>query len=150
MLKPEKIIPAQSDRIKELELQNSILEKQLAIRQIDNSMAIMFGAPVVLALQGKQDQLVDRETVVTEVLELETGKAQKILTADQLKKAVKDRTGQNLKTMKQFTDALRKAGRDDLLVPVNRPQVNEYVIPDRLDEAISIVYGRQRQKLLGE
>lgn len=44
-------------------------------------------------------------------------------------------------------DAIR---RYDLLVPIRRQAVSEYVSPDRLEEAISVVYGNSRQKLLGE
>jgi hypothetical protein len=52
--------------------------------------------------------------------------------------------------LKAFTNEIRKAGRDDLLIAVTRPQTNEYIHPDRLDEAIGVVYGKQRQKLIGE
>ncbi len=52
--------------------------------------------------------------------------------------------------MKQFTDVLRKAGRDDLMVPVTRAATSEYITPDKLDEAIVVVFGKQRQKLIGE
>lgn len=144
------IIPAQGERIKELELQNSILEKQLALRQVDNEMLKLHGDRVVLALRGMADQIIEKETVVTEVVNVKEKTSVKILTADQLKRAVFDRTGQQLKTGKQFTDLLRESGRDDLLIPVDRPQVYEYVPADKLNEAINVVYGNQRQKLLGE
>lgn len=144
------VIPAQGDRIKELELQNSILEKELALRHLDNTMIQIHGERVVLALRGLSNQVIEKETVVTEVVDRQSGTSTKILSADQLKKAVKERTGQKLPSQKFFIDALRKAGRDDLVMPVNRPMVAEYVIPDRLDEAISVVYGDRRQRLLGE
>ena len=149
--KARQIIPVQGDRIKELELQNSILEKQLALRQIDNTMLQLHGERVVLALRGMSDQIIEKETVVTEVVDPDKGTSTKILTAEQLRRAIKDRTGQDVKTMKSFTDALRKAGRDDLLIPVKRlAPVTEYVKPDRLDEAIAVVFGNRRQSLLGE
>ena len=110
-----------------------------------------FHSPAIaLALVGRVDCIVREETIVTEVVEPATGKTSKILTADQLKKAVKDRTGQKLKSLKDFADSLREAGRDDLLIPVTRSQTSEYPIPERLDEAIAVVYGKIRQKLIGE
>jgi hypothetical protein len=50
--------------------------------------------------------------------------------------------------MKQFTDKLKANGRDDLLMPVIRNNITEYVDPDRLDEAIAVVYGKERQGLI--
>jgi phage anti-repressor protein len=146
----EKVHPEIAASIELAKLQAEISRNNRYMMERSEIIHWLHGERLLAWIQNRPDVIIEKETVVTEVLDLETGKSQKILTADQLKKAVKDRTGQKLKTMKQFTDALREAGRDDLLVPVNRPQVNEYVIPDRLDEAISIVYGRQRQKLLGE
>ncbi|MGK7928886.1 MAG: DUF1659 domain-containing protein [Spirulina sp.] len=37
-----------------------------------------------------------------------------------------------------------------MLVPVTRHRTHEYVKPDALDEAIALVYGQNRQMLLGE
>ena len=52
--------------------------------------------------------------------------------------------------MKWFTDKLKEKGRDDLLMPVTRHQTNEYVTPETLAEAIALVFGENRQLLLGE
>jgi len=119
-------------------------------KELDHTMLTLHGDRVVLALRGHADVIVEKETLVTEVVEPETGKSTKILSADQLKRAVKERTGQKLKSLKDFTDAVRKAGRDDLLTPVTRSLTCEYPIPEKLDEAIAVVYGSHRQKLLGE
>lgn len=137
------VIPAQSDRIKELEL-------ELQLRQLDSTMLTLHGAEVVLTLRGLKDQVVRGEVPVTEIVEPVTGRSTQILSADQLKRAVKERTGQNLKTMSEFTSAIKAAGRDDLLIPVTRSNTSEYVIPDKLDEAIAIVYKNQQQRLIGQ
>ena len=149
-IQAKQIIPAQSDRIRELELVNENLKLQNELSSRVDTMASFHGVPITLALLGRGDCIVREETVVTEVVEPATGKTSKILTADQLKRAVKKRTGQNLKSLKDFADSLREAGRDDLLIPVTRSQTSEYPIPERLDEAISVVYGKNRQKLIGE
>jgi DNA-binding Lrp family transcriptional regulator len=146
----EVVIPQQSDRLRELELQNQILSQQLQLRQLDHNMLVMHGKETVLALRGMADQLVREEIKTTEVVEPDTGRCTNILSASQLKEAIYKRTGQKIKSMKQVTDALRKAGRDDLLVPVRRSQVAEYVQPDALDEVIQVVFRSKRQMLIGE
>ena len=117
---------------------------------LDNTMLTLHGKSVVLALRGRNDQIVREEVVVTEVVNKKTGKSDRILSAEQLKKAVYERTGQKIKSLKQFTDALREAGRDDLLVAVERSSINQYPIPEKLDEAIDVVFAGMRQRLIGE
>lgn len=155
--KARKMIPALVDDNQSLAMENENLRLRLALeqeknkgKQLDNTMLQLHGDRVVLALRGQSDVIVEKETVITEVLDLQVGQSTKILSAEQLKKAVLERTGQKLKSMKVFSDALRKAGRDDLLIPVTRPQTYEYVQPDKLDEAIRVVYQDCRQKLIGE
>jgi hypothetical protein len=146
----EVMIPALSNELELAKVQLELERERNKGKALDSTMVQLHGERVVLALRGLSDQVIEKETIVTEVVEPDTGNVTKILTADQLKKAVKDRTGQKLPTMKAFTDALRKAGRDDLLIPVTRSQTSEYPIPDKLDEAIAVVYGKCRQKLIGE
>ncbi|RUR74908.1 hypothetical protein PCC6912_50860 [Chlorogloeopsis fritschii PCC 6912] len=153
----EVVIPQQSETIKELELQlalqreiNRGLEIQQRGQELDNSMIALHGVEVVLALRGKQDQLVRVETIATEIVEPQTGSTAKILTADQLKAEIKKRTGQKVPSQKWITDKLRKLGRDDLLLAVTRHYTNEYVKPEALEEAITLLFGTNRQMLLGE
>jgi|LakMenE18May11ns_1017448.scaffolds.fasta_scaffold9929504_4 phage anti-repressor protein len=133
-----------------LKLQNDNLRLQGELRNIDSTMITLHGVELTLALRGKSDQLVRVETVVTEVVNPKTGNTDRILTAEQLKKIVKQNTGQTIPSMKWFTDKLREKGRDDLLVPVTRHQISEYVTPETLAEAIALVFGENRQLLLGE
>jgi phage regulator Rha-like protein len=144
------VIPQLTDENETLRLMLALERERNLGRQLDNTMLQMHGDRIVLALRGQSDIIVEKETIVTEIVEPDTGKSTKILTANQLKRVIKDRTGQNLKSAKQFTDALRKSGRDDLLVPVRRSGVTEYVPPDKINEAIQVVYGKVRQGLIGE
>lgn len=146
----ETVIPAQSEKLRELELVNQNLKLQSEILKMAGHICDFHSPAIALALMGRGDCIVKQETIVTEIVEPDTGNTTKILTADQLKKAVKDRTGQKLKSLKTFVDSLREAGRDDLLIPVKRSHVAEYPIPEKLDEAIAVVYGKCRQKLIGE
>jgi phage regulator Rha-like protein len=144
------VIPAQNDRLRELETELQLERERNKRIDRQDSMLIMHGRDVVLALNGCSDAVVREQVKVTEVINLTTGSTDVFLSADQLKSEVQKRTGQKVKSQKAFTDALRKAGRDDLLIAVTRSATSEYVTPERLDEAIGIVYGKQRQKLIGE
>jgi phage regulator Rha-like protein len=135
------IIPAQSDRIRELELENENL-------RLKSDIATLHGKEfAAMAIGGG---VIRVEVPVTEIVEPATDKRVKILTATQLKEIVKRRTGQNLPSLKWFADELRTMGRDDLLVPVTRSATSEYPIPEKLDEAIALIYGKTRQTLIGE
>lgn len=133
-----------------LKLQNENLKTTLELRQLDSSMITMHGIELVLVLRGRSDQLVQIETVVTEIVNPVSKKTDRILTAEQLKKIVKQNTGQNIPSMKWFVDKLREKGRDDLITPVTRNQTSEYVSPETLSEAIEVVFGGFRQMLIGE
>lgn len=145
-LAPQQLKAQVSQHVSDLDKALELERLRVRGRELDGSMLTMHGN-AWLALQGVA--VAERETVVTEVVEPATGRCTRIMTADQLKRAVKERTGQKLQSMKQFTDALRAQGRDDLLIPVTRHTVAEYVQPEHLDEAIAIVF-QNRQFLLGE
>lgn len=153
----EVVIPAQAaamvemdKQIELLKLQNANLNATLELRRLDNTMLTLHGAELVLTLRGHADKLLRVEQVVTEVVNPKTQSSDRILSAEQLKKIIKQNTGQNIPSMKWFADKLREKGRDDLLVPVTRHQISEYVTPETLAEAISVVFGDNRQMVLGE
>lgn len=143
------VIPAQNDRIREIELELQLQKAKNEGLALKNSLVSIHGKELALRLMGDSEAIVEIKTVVTEVVEPATGRSVEILTADQLKRVVKERTGQNLKTLKWLTDKVREAGRDDLLVAVTRHNTNEYPIPEKIEEILSLVY-RDRQKLIGE
>ena len=139
----ELILPAQSDRIRELELENENIK-------LKANLVALHGEDLALLLMGHKDRVIETKISVTEVLDPISGHSAEILTADQLKKAVKKKTGQNLRSLKWFAEKLRSLGRDDLLIPVTRHTTSEYPVPDRLEEALDVVYGKERQRLVGE
>lgn len=144
------VIPQQSERIRELELQLAVAKEINKGKELDSSMLAMHGKETVLALRGMSDQIVKSEVLATEIVQPETGKVAKILTADQLKAEIKKRTGQKIPSLKWVADKLRNMNRDDLLIPVTRHSTSEYVAPDSLDEVIDLVFGDVRQRLIGE
>jgi hypothetical protein len=131
----------QSEALRLMELKHNLA------RQAD-TMITIYGVELGLTLLGHAGQTVEVEKLVTEVVSPQTNNTDRIETAEQLKRVVKQKTGQNLKSAKQFAEALMKAGRDDLLIPVTRNQTGLYPDADRIDEALAVVYGGSRQRLI--
>jgi hypothetical protein len=144
----ETVIPQQNDRLKELELQVKIMEMEHRNLRQRDTMVQLHGVKLGLTLIGHGGQIIQVEKTVTEVVNPQTGRSDRILTADQLKRAVKEKSGQNLKTMKSFTDKILAVGRDDLLLPVERSTTSFYVDADKLDEALAVVYGGTKQRVI--
>jgi hypothetical protein len=144
----ETVIPQQNDRLKELELQVKIMEMEHRNLRQRDTMVQLHGVELGLTLIGHGGQVIQVEKTVTEVVNPQTGRSDRILTADQLKRAVKEKSGQNLKTMKSFTDKILAVGRDDLLLPVERSNTSFYVDADKLDEALALVYGGAKQRVI--
>lgn len=144
-------IPAQAERIKELELALALERERNLGKQLDNTLLQLHGKETVLTLRGHKDQLVKSDPiVVVEVVDQATGTTERIIGAEELRRVVKRRTGQTIKTMRELTDRIRAAGRDDLLVPVKRQHTTEYLTPQTIEEALEIAFGSQRQALIGE
>lgn len=129
---------------KEIRLQ----ELKLETAKVVGDLTTLHGKELAMTAIGAADQVVRVETVVTEVVEPATGRCDKILSSDQLKRAIANRTGQKIKSMKEVVDKIKAAGRDDLLLPVTRSNTSEYVNADKLDEALAVVYGESKQELL--
>jgi phage regulator Rha-like protein len=144
------VIPAQNDRIRELELENENLQRKERLISLTNTLVGMHGSSLGLAIAGVNvGQTVEVKIPITEVLNPVNGDTQEFLDAKQLASEVQRRTGQKVSNA-EFIRKVRAANRDDLIVPVTRNATCEYIHPDSLNEAIGIVYGRQRQKLIGE
>ncbi|HLO87990.1 MAG TPA: Rha family transcriptional regulator [Nostocaceae cyanobacterium] len=146
----KQVIPAQQQEIEYLRLQLELEKTKLASKQLDQTMLAMHGKEITLALRGQADQLVRVETVITEVVNPITHTSERIYTAEQLKAEITKRTGQKIPSLKWFTEQLHQLGRDDLLVPVTRSTTNEYITPDKLEEAIALVFGQHKQLLITE
>lgn len=151
--------PQFAEEIELLKLQAEITKNQAIAAKAEenrlalcNTFATIHGPELLMGVLGKANQVVHVKESTTEVLNPVTGETQEFLDAKQLKDAVKKRTGQNLKSMKYFVDQVKRKGRDDLIVPVNRTVTSEYITPDGIKEAIDVVYGAAdaRQMLIGE
>ncbi len=142
------VIPAQNEHIRLLELENENLNLRSHMVDKTNNMVIMHGEALGLTIAGLNvGQIIETKIPTTEVLNPVTGSTSEFLSADQLAKEVKRRTGQNIKNA-EFIRKLKSANRDDLILPVSRTATSEYVKPEDLGEAIEIVFGSGKQGLL--
>lgn len=148
----QQVFPQVAQSIEDIRLDKQIeLEKlRLANKEIDDSMLKIHGKETVLLLRGHADSIVTVEKVVTEVLDLKTNKTEKFLSSEQLTTSITKKTGQKVPSMKWVVESVKKIGRDDLITAVTRPVVSEYIKADSLDEVITLLFGQERQRLIGE
>ena len=143
----ETVIPAQSDRIRELELQLKIVEHHadlsrttLETRKLDSPMITLHGAPVVLALRGMADQVVDRTITITEVIDEKTGVTFKGATMKQLAEIVKEKYGIKFKSgaeLQRFIENDMK--RPDLIDSMKRPVLCGYVPEENIKQVVGLI-----------
>ena len=143
------VIPAQNDRLRELELENENLKLKTNLVNITDTLVTMHGEALGLTIAGLNvGQIIEVKIPTTEVLNPVTGSSVEFLDAKQLATEVQRRSGQKVKSNADFVRKVKAANRDDLIVPVTRNATCEYIKPDDLDEAIELVYGRCKQQLL--
>ena len=142
------VIPAQGDRIRELELEVELAKLNSNAVSTASLLVALHGEALGLTIAGlSTGQVIEIRIPTTEVLNPVTGECKEFLSAKQLADEVKRRTGQNIKNA-DFIRKLKAANRDDLILPVTRNNTYEYVSEDNLNEAMKVVFGSSRQTLL--
>ena len=142
------VIPAQGDRIRELELEVELAKLNSNAVSTASLLVALHGEALGLTIAGlSTGQVIEIRIPTTEVLNPVTGECKEFLSAKQLADEVKRRTGQNIKNA-DFIRKLKAANRDDLILPMTRNMTCEYVTEDNLNEAMKVVFGSSRQTLL--
>jgi len=146
----ETVIPAQNDRIRELELSNENyrLKASDADRQ-DNRIAL-HGLPIALLLEGKSDAIVEVEKPTTEVIDDRFNVRFEGQTLKQMAEYIQSRHGIRFKSGADLKRALIQFGGQDLIAQTPRTVTAEYVPKEFLDEAYRLLTNGDRQKLIGE
>ncbi len=151
------VIPQQSDRIKELELELAIAiqtnqsnQASLASRQLDHTMLTMHGRETVLALRGKEDQIVETEKPVIEIIDDRHNVKFKGQTLVQIKEYVKQKYGINFKSGVAIKRFLEEKGEGHLIAQTLRSITSEYVPDENLEQVYRLLKSDSRQLLLGE
>lgn len=144
------IIPQQSEEIESLRLQNEILDKQLKLRELDNTMLLLHGKQVTLALRGYDQAIVEVEKPTLEVIDKRSGDRREGMTTKQLNEYLQQQTGNSFKSGSQVKQILEKEA-PELLDIVQRPINQDWVLKENVEKAIEVLKRRQpKQMLLGE
>jgi phage anti-repressor protein len=138
----KEVLPARSDRIRELEL-------ELKIRELDNTMISLHGTATVLALRGRSEQVVEVEKPLLEVIDKRCGDRRKGMTATQLNDYLKAKTGFKFKSGAELQRHLERHA-PELVDLVQRPVNQAFVNDENIDRAIEVLSRGSRQMLIGE
>jgi hypothetical protein len=153
----KKVVPAQSERIRELELEVELAKQCVEAeklrnrgRELDGSLVTLHGASVVLALRGVAGAIVEVEKPTIEVIKENVSfKGQ---TLSQVVEFVKKKHGiRNFKTGADLKRFLEGLGKDDLIAQTPRSVLQDYVPTENEEEVYrAILDNTNRQLLIGE
>ena len=146
----KEVIPAQSDRIRELELANENMKLQLEyVSKQDNRIAL-HGLPVALLLEGKAHAVVEVEKPTIEIIDERHNVSFKGQTLKQLAEYLSKISGIRFKSGADLKRALEKLGRGDLIAQTLRSVPSDYIPEEFVLDAIQALTNGDRQQLIGE
>jgi hypothetical protein len=151
-------VELESENLKTLQMTEVILDKQiklgeqqLRLAELQNTMLTLHGAPTVLALAGKEDQVVEVEKPVIEVIDNRHNVRFKGQTTSQLAKYVDTKYGTNFKTGPAIVKFLESVGKESVISKTLRTVTNDYIPEEYLPEVMRLIASnKNRQLLLGE
>lgn len=160
----KEVVPAQSERLRILELENENLKLQLAVAQAqkgvadaqrqlceyNNAVATLHGAPMLALIQGRPDAVVKDEIEVEKVILCNQSGVPIAISEGVSKSALARRF--NLKKSADVVSWLRSVGKDGLLIQGFTAVSCEYVPRSCLAELDRLWAAKKghRQRLLGE
>lgn len=145
----EVIVPAQSDRIRELELEREVEKMKYANNSLIGSLSAMHGAEVTLALLGKSNQVIETDRPIIETFDSSSKKFEG-QTTKQIADYLHKRYGIRVKSGAEVSRALIRADRADLIEKFQRPVTADGVKKEDLEAVYQILLDGDRQKLIGE
>lgn len=146
----KQVNPSFSQEIEFLHAQERILDKQLKLRELDNTMLLLHGKQVTLALRGYDQAIVEVEKPTLEVIDKRSGDRREGMTTKQLNEYLQQQTGNSFKSGSQVKQILEKEA-PELLDIVQRPVNQDWVLKENVEKAIEVLKRRQpKQMLLGE
>lgn len=148
--------PAQSDRIRELELQLELTKAQTRQVELVNSMTTLHGLPTTLCLLGRDNAIVEVEKPTIEVFDDRDGQQVKYVgqTCAQLKDYMKSRYGITFKSgadVKRVLEKIEVQTGESLLASTPRKIITDYIPSELSDKAIKYLRDvKNWQMLLGQ
>jgi hypothetical protein len=144
-------VQLESENIQGLQLSNDLYDKKIKLMELQNSMLAMHGAPIVLALAGKEDQIVEVEKPTIEVIDSRHNVRFKGQTTAQLAKHSNKMFGTKFKDGPALVRFLTARGKDNVVAKTLRTVTQDYIPEDFEKEVLQTIKNNtQRQILLGE
>lgn len=147
--KAEVVIPAQSDRIRELELEVRSLELRRYENDRQDNRIALHGLSTTLLLEGKADSIVEVDRPILEVIDNQSGTKFSGQTTKQLADYLNKNGGRKFKSGAELERELNKLGRADLVDTVPRKTLQPFVSKENLAEACKVLISNRQQQLLG-
>jgi hypothetical protein len=144
----KQVIPAQNDRIRELELEVRALELRRHENDRQDFRLTAYGIQTTLLLEGKSDSVVEVDRPILEVLDVASGTKFSGQTTKQLADYLNKNGGRSFKSGKELERELDKLGRNDLIDTVPRPALQAFVSKENLSEACKLLINNRQQQLI--
>lgn len=144
----EVVIPAQNDRIRELELEVRALELRSKENDRQDFRLSAYGLSTTLLLDGKSDSVVEVDRPILEVIDQQSGVKFSGQTTKQLADYLNKNGGRNFKSGAELERELTKLGRADLVDTVPRKALQPFVSKENLSEACKLLVNNRQQLLL--
>jgi DNA-damage-inducible protein D len=144
----EVIIPAQNDRIRELELEVRALELRGKENDRQDFRIAAHGIATTLLLEGKADSVVEIDRPILEVIDQQTGVKFSGQTTKQLADYLNKNGGRSFKSGAELERELSRIGRGDLIDTVPRKALQPFVSKENLGEACRVLISNRQQQLI--
>ncbi len=146
----KQIIPQQSGRIRELELENENLRLKKDWAILQETRINMHGLPIALMLEGKADAVVEVEVPLIEVIDERCNVTYRGQTLKQLAEYLHKVSGRKYKSGAELKRHLEKLGKGHLIAQTPRTVLGEYIPDDNINEVLAAINQSDRQMLIGE
>ena len=146
----ETVVPAQNDRLRELELELELAKTKERFFEKRKAVKDVQGDAVLALLDGNPDCVVEVETPTLEVINKECGSHFKGQSLAQLNKEIYNRFGVKFKSGKALKRWLEKNGYGYLLEKAQRPIDVDVIPSNNHEEVLKIIQNGKRQLLIGE
>ena len=146
--KAEVVIPAISEDLEMMRLQNQNLKMQLKLQEHQDFRLKAYGLPTTLLLEGKSDAIIEVDRPTIEVIDAQSGAKFSGQTTKQLAEYLNKNGGRSFKSGAELERELNRLGRSDLIDTVPRKTLQPFISKDNLQEACRILVNNRQQQLL--
>jgi len=142
------VVPAQNDRIRELELENENLRLKSQAADRQDFRIAAYGLPTLLILEGKSDAVVEIEKPTIEVIDNRSNSSYKGQTLVQVNEHLKKTTGKGYKNGAAIKARLEQLGEGGLIAQTPRTVIGDYIPSENLAAVYKALATGDQQTIL--